>query len=196
MIYTPYKVYTIFKTTEAEVKDKKVNILDEKGWEKRISQKNRDLQQEIANLFNTKFCNVDMAEYIRCGFKHFKGFSYDKFFREIVLNEYIAQDSRIKRKSDESLADVLKSLKYIDKPIEMYLKEMDGEERSIIKDYIFNNVTSTVIAWSIWRNLWVPTSTEWEYMNVIQNNWADFEKNVVKFAPMLDKWRKSMKGRK
>lgn len=194
MYQTPYNVYVTFKTIEAEIKNKDSKPLDEEAFEKRVSQKNRDLCQEIADLFNTKFANVDLEGYIRCGFHHFKGFSFDKFFREIVLQEYIARDARNKRNTNEDLQSILKSLKYINKNIQVYLKEMDGEERKIVQDYVRNKIGPTIIVYCIWRNLFKPTDVEWEYMTTIKNNYAAFEKNVIKYAPMLDKWRVNMKG--
>lgn len=197
MRHTPYSVYQTFKSVEAEVKKKKApkeQTLEQ--YEKRISEKNQELHKQVADLFNTRFSNVNFSEYCRCGFHHFKGFGFDKMFREIVLNEYISRDSRLKRKSDETLKDVLKSLKHINGPLEKYLDEMNEGQRLILEDYIFNRIGSTIVVYAIWRNLWKPTDIEWEYMNVIQSNWAAFEKNVVKYAPMIDKWRKEMKKRK
>ena len=195
MIYKPYDIYRTFKTVEGRVKDKKTRIATEDKYDSRMSDKNKELLQEISNLFNTKFQNVELEGYIECGFEHFKGFSYDKFFREIVLSEYIARDSRKKRKSTDTLPDILKSLKYIDRDLNKYVNERIEEHRVILDDYIRNRVCSTVVVYCIWRGLWNPDGVEWEYMNVIQGNYSDFEKNVVKFAPMLDKWRKSMKGK-
>jgi len=196
MTYTPYDVYQVFKTIESDIKKTKIKILDVDVYIKRISIKNQDLIKQISDLFNTRFANVDLSEYIRCGFHHFKSFGFDKFFREIILNEYISRDSRHKRNPNETLEDVLKSLKFIDKPIETYLLDTIGDQKQILDDYIFNRIGPTVVVWCIWRNLWKPTTIDWEYLNVIQNNWPAFEKNVIKHAPMLDKWRKTMKGKK
>lgn len=196
MIYTPYKVYHTFKTIEADIKGKKVSVMSEDAYEKRISQKNKDLHQKVSDLFNTQFSNVALDGYIRCGFHHFKTFGFDKFFREIVLQEYISRDTRRKRNPDESLSDVMKSLSFVNRSIDKYVKEeTEDGQKMIIHDYIFNNIGPTLITWVVWRNIWVPSDVEWEYFDVIKSNWPMYEKNVVKFAPLLDKWRKNMKGK-
>lgn len=192
-MYKPYDVYRIYKTVENRVKRKNTKILSEDAYNRRLSDANKDLLQQIADLFNTKFSNVDLTEYIECGFHHFKGFSYDKFFREIVLNEYIARDARKKLNSSEGLQVILATFKHIDRNLDIYVNEMDNGRRVILKDYIMNNTCATVVTYCIWRNLWQPTELEWEYMTAIKNNYSDFEKNVIKFAPLIDKWRKSMK---
>jgi hypothetical protein len=196
MIYTPYDIYQVFKTVENEVKGKTAKIALEDTYDKRMSDKNKGLLQDIADLFNTKFTNVDLARYTKCGFDHFKGFGYDKYFREIVLNEYISRDARIKRNSKEGIANILETFKFIDRNLDIYVTEIDGDQRRILTDYIMNRVCSTVVVYCIWRNIWEPTDIEWEYMNVIKNNYPDFEQNVVKFAPMMDKWRKTIKTKK
>ena len=192
-MYTPYDVYKTFKTVEAEVKGKNLKLLSEDKYDKRLSSDNKDILQKTADLFSTRFSKVDMAEYIRCGFHHFKSFGYNKMFREIVLQEYISRDSRIKRNPTENLKQVLDSLKVIDKPINVYLNETVNGEKRILHDYMLNNIGCTVVVWCIWRNLWVPTDIEWEYLNVIKNNFAEFEKNVIKWTPLLDQWRRKIK---
>jgi hypothetical protein len=188
-----YDVYKAFKEVEGEIKGKVVSILSEDGYAKRVSGSSRDALRQAAGLFSTKFSNIDIKEYIRCGFAHFKGFNYDKMFRDIVINEYIARDSRKKRDIQEPLTKVMSDLKYINKPIELYLNEFDGSTRLIVKEYLLNRIGSTIVVYCIWRNLFQPTSVEWEYMNIIQNNYPAFEKNVVKFATMIDKWRANIK---
>jgi len=194
-MHTPYSVYSVFKDVQNDVKNKTTKTLDEDAFIRRISSKNQEILKQISDLFNTKFSNINLDEYIRCGFHHFKGFGYDKMFREIVLNEYISRDSRIKRGSDEGLSKVLESLKYINRPLESYINEVVGGERTIVKDYVMNRIGSTIVVYCIWRNLFTPTDIEWGYMNTIQNNFPLFEKNVVKFASLIDLWRRKMKGK-
>jgi hypothetical protein len=188
-----YDVYKAFKEVEGEVKGKTVSILGEDGYTKRVSGGTRDALRQAAGLFSTKFSNIDLKEYIRCGFFHFKGFNYDKLFRDIVINEYIARDSRKKRDIQEPITKVMADLKYIGKPVELYLKEQEGNTKRIIRDYLMNKIGSTIVVYCIWRNLFQPTTIEWEYLNIIQNNYPAFEKNVVKFATMIDKWRATIK---
>lgn len=192
-MYTIYDVYKVFKEVESEVKNKPYNPLSEEGFMKKTSEKNIQLIQDIANVFNTRFVNVNLREYIKCGFHHFKSFGYDKMFREIVLKEYISRDSRAKRNTSEPISKIISDIKHINRPLEKYVNEYDGQERVIIKDYMMGSISSTMVAYCIWRNLLQPNEMEWTYLNTIKNNFPAFEKNVVKFATMIDKWRKDMK---
>lgn len=194
-MYTDYDVYKMFKEVECGEKGKPVSMLSEDGYNKRISDGSRDALRQAAGLFNTKFSNIDLKEYIKCGFSHFKGFNYDKMFRDIVINEYIARDSRRKRDTQEPLTKIMGDLKYIDKPLETYIKEVDGSQKVIIKDYLLNKIGSTIIVYCIWRNIFQPTSIEWGYLSTIQNNYPLFEKNVVKFASLIDKWRVNIRSK-
>ena len=195
-MYNEYDVYKVFKEVENEEKGKTTKILSEDGFYKRVSDNSKDALRQAAGLFNTKFSNIELRDYIRCGFSHFKGFNYDKMFRDIVLSEYIARDSRKKRDTQEPLTKIMSDLKFINRPLEDYIREMDGTQRVIINDYLLNRIGSTVIAYCVWRNLFQPTSVEWEYMNTIKNNYPAFEKNVVKFAALIDKWRASMRAKR
>lgn len=196
MIYKEYDIYKAFKEVEGEVKGKEFKILAEAAFAGRISAKNFELIKKVTDLFNTRFSNVNLKEYLRCGFHHFKSFDYDKVFREIVLNEYIARDARNKRNIKEPISKILSDMKYINRPLDYYLREVDGNRRVILTDYIQNNIGSTIVVYCIWRNLFKPTEEEWEYMSNIKNNYPAYETNVVKFAGMIDKWKASMKERK
>jgi hypothetical protein len=188
-----YDVYVTFKEVENEVKNKKTKIASEDTYSNRMSDDTLDAIRQIADLFNTRYSNVDLKEFIRCGFHHFKGFNYDKMFRDIVLKEYIARDSRTKRNTDESLSKILLDLKYINRSLDIYTKESDGHQPLIIRDYLLNRIGSTVITYCIWRNIFIPTDSDWEYLSTIKNNYPLFEKNVVKFAGLIDKWQTKMR---
>lgn len=195
-MYSDYDVYKVFKEVENEIKGKITKPLSEDVYLKRTSDDSRDALKQAANLFNTKFSNIDLKQYIHCGFHHFKTFNYDKMFRDVVINEYISRDSRKKRDTQESLSKVMEDLKFINRSLEAYTSEFVGDQRLIIKDYLLNRIGSTVLVYCIWRNLFQPSSIEWEYLNTIQNNYPLFEKNVVKFAALIDKWRVKMKANK
>lgn len=195
-MYSDYDVYKVFKEVENEIKGKITKPLSEDVYLKRTSDDSRDALKQAANLFNTKFSNIDLKQYIHCGFHHFKTFNYDKMFRDVVINEYISRDSRKKRDTQESLSKVMEDLKFINRSLEAYTSEFVGDQRLIIKDYLLNRIGSTILVYCIWRNLFQPSSIEWEYLNTIQNNYPLFEKNVVKFAALIDKWRVKMKANK
>lgn len=195
-MYTRYEIYKAFKEVENEVKGKTTKILEESNYSNRMSDDTYDALRQCADLFNTKYTNVDLKEYIRCGFHHFKSFNYDKMFRDIVLNEYIARDSRTKRNTEETISKILSDLKYISRPLESYIKESDGYQKVMIKDYLLNKIGSTVLTYCIWRNIYIPTDMEWEYLSTIKNNYPLFEKNVVKFAGLIDQWRAKMRDKK
>lgn len=195
-MYSDYDVYVIFKEVENEVKGKDTKPLTEDIYLKRVSVESRGALRQAADLFNTKFSNVDLKQYIHCGFHHFKSFNYDKMFREVVIDEYIARDSRKKRDVQEPLSKVMADLKFINRPLEAYIAEYIGEQRLIVKDYLLNKIGSTIVVYCIWRNIFQPSSSDWEYLNTIQNNYPLFEKNVVKFAALIDKWRANMKVKK
>ena len=195
-MYSIYDVYVIFKEIEGEVKGKTIKVLGEDCYENRMSPDSLDALRQCADLFNTRYSNIDLREYIRCGFHHFKSFNYDKMFRDIVLKEYIARDSRTKRNIEEPISKILSDLKYINRSLDTYTKEMVGYERVILKDYTLNKIGSTVITYCIWRNIFIPTDAEWEYLDTIKNNYPLFEKNVVKFAGLIDKWQSSMRNNK
>jgi hypothetical protein len=195
-MFSDYDVYKVFKEVENEEKGKNTKILDEDSYNKRVSENSRDALRQSANLFNTKFSNIELKEYVRCGFCQFKSFNYDKMFRDVVINEYISRDSRKKRNSQESLKKVMDDLKFIDRPLESYILEVDNNQKMIIKDYLLNRIGSTILVYCIWRNLFHPDNLDWEYMNTIKNNYPVFEKNVVKFASLIDKWRISMREKR
>ncbi|MCK5018034.1 MAG: hypothetical protein KAS32_13340 [Candidatus Peribacteraceae bacterium] len=194
MLYRQYDIYHTFKTVEAKVKGKSPKPLTSDGYEKRISQKNKDLIQGVADQFNTRYSNVDLERYIECGFHHYKGFTYSLMQRDIVLNEYISRDSRIKRNATETALEVSQGLKYINRSLEGYVEERDNIQRRIISDYLHNNIGGTIVTYCIWCKMFVPTDVEWGYMNTIQNNYSVFEMNAIKFKPLIDKWCKTIGG--
>lgn len=193
-MYSRYDAYLIFKEIESEVKGKPFKPLTEEMFLKRTSEKNLEHTRKISNIFNTRFQNVNLRDYIKCGFHHFKSFDYDKMFRDVVLQEYIARDNRIKRNPEENITKIMSDMKYINRYLDSYVNEHDGNQRIILKDYIHNNIGSTILVYSIWRSIFKPDSFEWEYMSTIKNNFPLFEKNAIKFAPMIDKWRTKMKA--
>ena len=195
-MYTRYEIYKAFKEVENEVKGKSTKILEENTYSNRLSEDTLDAMRQCADLFNTRYANIDLKDFIKCGFYHFKSFTYDKMFRDIVLSEYIARDSRTKRDTEEPISKILSDLKYINRPLDKYVNEFDGHQKVVIKDYLLNKIGSTVLTYCIWRNIYRPSDAEWEYMSTIKNNYPSFEKNVVKFAGLIDKWQSSMRDKR
>lgn len=195
-MYTNYTFYKKFKETEADIKGVKPKVLTEDMFLKRVSEKNHDIIGKCADLFNTRFSSVDLSEYIKCGFHHFKTFNFDKMFREVVLQEYIARDRRKKMNVKEGMAKILDDMKYINMYIDDYTKIEDGGIRRIIRDYLDNKIGNTIVVYCIWRCIFVPSDIEWEYLEIIKNNYPEHEKNVAKFAGMIDNWRSKMKAKR
>lgn len=190
-MYKGYDIYVIFKTVENEVKGKNTKILDEESYSKRVSEKNRMVLQELAGLFNTRYVNVNPHSFVKCGFDLYKSFDYSKMLRDTVINLYIQRDSRLKRNPNEPIGKIISDLKFVDRNLNKYANEFTNNQRTIIRDYVFNNIGSTLLVYCIWRGMFEPNDIEWEYLNIIKNNYPLFEKNVTKFANMIDKWNKS-----
>jgi hypothetical protein len=195
-MYTDYDVYYVFKTVENEIKGKENNkILNENVYRQRISKGKQEIIQKCADLFNTRFVNINLDEYIRCGFYHFKTFNFDKMFNNIVIDEYIARDKRTKRKIVESKEKILSDLRYIEQPLSKYTQKINGTHKNIIFDYMTNKVGPTVIMYCIKRGLLNPSDIEWGYMTVLSNNKDILEKCVLKHYDMITDWDKNEKAR-
>lgn len=89
--------------------------------QKTITEQDKAYLKAISNNFNTVWHNINLNDFIRCGFSIFKeNFTFEKFFERKVIDLYIRKDKQNKWYSRMSIKESFeKSMNFVRK----YMKE-------------------------------------------------------------------------
>ena len=144
---TPYHVYCAYR--KAKANGKKYRLASEDTYRNKISTISLLEIDKCSQYFNTLYTNINLELYMVCGFKVYKGFSFQKFLDPKILEEYKLTDKRIKRNVDVSKEDIDASFKCIGMPLYKYCKCTLGQKKLIIDDYQFNRIHGVIVVYCI-----------------------------------------------
>lgn len=148
-----FDVYCAFRKAQSLSKDKPYRL--PKDWDKfleKMNKKNAEWLYKCMVYFNTTYSNIDIDEYMGCGFILWKGFTYKHFCDRKIIDLYIQRDKIRKRKLEVSVGEIETSFSVIksyleDKPmrpgynqLQSFCKFRDGEIRIIINKYNQNEI--------------------------------------------------------
>lgn len=132
-MYEVKDVYTAYRKINAEVKGYggfRVPKDFDTYFATKLNKPSQEGLLRATNYFNTKWQNVDIDEYMRCGFDLFKTFSYYNITNPSVIDLYIQRD-KIQKRAAKIDKDTFKtSLKFINN----YMKSKKSSN-NILKDY-------------------------------------------------------------
>ena len=168
--------------------------------EKRMSESNRRNLEKITQYFNTKWINIDVDRYFDYGFELFnKGFSYNKFLDQRLIQYYIDKDKNIKRDDDTAAENLKKSIIFVKKwinenckdskisPITIYCNKSDEKVRLPIKHYARGNIHRMFLTWLIREGYFQPKNYELSYINYIAENYRNNLEKLKGFNKMMEK---------
>ena len=182
---TPYDVYVAYVTAKQVRKSKVAKPLTEEKYRNRLSSKTLDIIDLLSNYFNTIYSNVNPVMYMLCGFNIYKNFGYPNFLNKKILDEFICEDKRQKRKSDVTENDIRRSFDHINMPLSNYCKLMDGTQKMIITDYLLNNIHGSIIVYCMFIKLISFNTIEKDYIYYINNNFSEHLKSMFKREQLI-----------
>jgi hypothetical protein len=170
---TEYDVYCSFRRAQS-LKNNKAYRLP-KDWEAYNAKMNTANAQWLYKLtvyFNTTYSNLNMDEYMNCGFELYPKFTYKNFFDSRVLNLYIEKDKAKKRRTEvaqHEIDDTFANIKeFLDtqparegySQLQSYCKFRDGERRVIINMYMRGLVDTMTLVYCIKKRYLILTDDE------------------------------------
>jgi len=178
-------VYKKFKEIESQVKNIPLNFNYSK-----LSSKNKDMLEHMADLFNTVYQNINIDAYIRTGFKLWKRFDISKLNDSRVFEKYKSDDKRYKRNFNPDKKTIMKSMIYIKKnytDLYNYCKS-GGMVRQPIHDYLQNLIDPVVLCYLIEKKYLKLNNEEINFLSYFNNNYVDIKSNMYKHHNMLQKY--------
>lgn len=191
-----FDVYCAFRRAQADANNRGYHL--PKKWDtflSKMNKKNAEWLYKAMVHFNTTYSNVDINEYMACGFILWKGFTYKHFCDRKVIDLYIQRDKIKKRKMEMSYDEIEKSFDnikyYLDnKPIrsgytqlQNFCKFRDGEVRIIINKYNQNEVDSLTLVYCISKSYIVLTDDERALIPYISQRYRELNENL---QPILE----------
>ena len=158
----PIDIYYFFRKAQSESKG--VGFRMPKNFdqhlEKKFSIKNKEALLMATKFFNTKWVNIDVYKFMKCGFELFKTFTYVKFFDTRVINFYIERDKNLKREMTFNKDLIVKSVKFVKRYLKEnsitlsdYCKQQEGHTKVIVNHYISNNIDKYFFSWLVNRGI-------------------------------------------
>ncbi len=144
----------------------------------------------LTNLFNTRWSNINIDEYMKCGIELWKGFSYSKFLNAKVIKKYISNDKKYKRNSVtreklEKSFEYLKNNNYIS--LSKYCDDkVDGICKPIY-DYIHNDINRILMEYILLNKMIKPNEIELMYVSSLLQNKKDANQRVKSFGRYIKK---------
>lgn len=193
---TEFDVYYAFRKAQSLAKDRGFRI--PKDWDKfleKMNKKNAEWLYRAMVHFNTTYSNIDIDEYMACGFTLWKGFTYKHFCDPKILELYIQLDKIKKRKLDVSHHEIEKSFSVIkhylnSQPLrsgytqlQSFCKFRDGEVRIIINKYNQNEIDPLTLVYCISKSYVVLTDDERALMPYISQRYRELNENL---QPVLE----------
>lgn len=127
-------------------------------WNSKINNTLKKQLTRISKYFLTVWSNIDLEDFIKCGFEVFKGFYFHQFFDKKIMSLYITKDKIKKRNQENIKKEIVKSVCYIKKYMKGkkydhliidYCKLKKGFSYILIEDYLKNKITLSFLCWII-----------------------------------------------
>ena len=121
----------------------------------RLSEKNQEALDIAAKYFSTKWHNIDISIFMKCGFEIIPKFSYTDIFNTKVMRYYIQRDKEKKWHTKMSKENIVNSLKFVKnynknnniKNVMHYCNMYDNGKKIIVDHYMKNKVCKYFILW-------------------------------------------------
>jgi len=167
----------------------------------KLTESNLLILQRLTGQFNTNWSNIDPAIYFKCGIVIWKTFSYSKFLNRKILDRYIKDDKRKKRKAfdktDEEIKnDIKNSLNYIKNQgfasIKEYSQVIVDSTHLCVDDYFGEKIDLILTAHIIYTkgfNLFGIDDVNLTYIN---NNQTVIKGLVKRFSRVIKKMEKEI----
>ncbi len=193
---TEFDVYAAFRRAQANANDRGYRL--PKNWnsfKERMNKKNSEWLYKATVYFNTTYSNVNIDEYMACGFELWKGFTYKHFCDPRVIELYIQKDKIKKRKLSSSKEEIENSFSFIsnylnEKPsrpgytqLQNFCKFRNGEVREIINMYNRSKVDSLTVTYCILKRYIVLTDDERALVPYISQRYRELVENL---QPVLE----------
>jgi hypothetical protein len=182
---TDFDVYCAYRKAQAKSKNRPYRI--PKDWNKqrneKMSEQNLKWLDESVIHFNTRFCNIDIDEYMSCGFELLKTFTYKNFLDSRIIELYIQKDKIKKRKLLSTKKDIVRSLStvkqyMINSPqkdgyssLQLFCKLKNGEQRVIVDEYNKNNIDPALFVYCMSKKYFELTDFERSIIPYIRENY-------------------------
>jgi len=189
---TEWDVYTSFRRAQAIAKDKPYRL--PKNWESfklKMSKQNDEWLYKATVWFNTKYVNIDIDEYMLCGFELWKGFTYKHFCDSRVINLYIEKDKIKKRKMQITHEEIDKSFVNIenwlkDQPLrsgytqlQNLCKFREGEIRCVIGLYNRGLVDTMTLTYCLNKRYLIMSDDERLLMPYISQRYRELQESLL-----------------
>jgi len=171
---------------------KKVKCQKEVTKIPKISDDNLKIITDLTNLFNTKWHNIRISDYMKCGMELWKGFSYSKFLDERILKKYIKNDKTIKRNSigKEHIISSFKHLKENQyKTLKDYSTHRTEGIYTPIYDYIHNHIDKILMGYLLYNSIVKPNEIEMIYVDTLicnKNEMRGYIKTYTRLIKRLE----------
>lgn len=197
-----YDVYCSFRRAQAISKDRGYRI--PKNWDDflgKMNHKNAEWLYKMMSYFNTTYSNIDLDEYMKCGFELWKGFTYKHFCDGKIIDLYIQKDKIKKRKMTSSRESIDKSFAYVNNHLDNstihcmrnytklhnYCKLRDGQIRRIIKAYNSNDIDSMLLVYCIHKGYIDLIDDERSLIPYIVPRYRELRENMLEMIDYIKK---------
>lgn len=195
---TEFDVYAAFRRAQADANGRGYRLpKDWPAFQAKMTKQNGEWLYKAMVHFNTIHNNVNLDQYMACGFELWKGFTYKHFSDSRVIGLYIEKDKIKKRKMQSTIDEIDKSFEFMvgylsDKPkrpgytqLQNICKLRDGEVRTIINMYNRNEVDTTTIVYCLTKQYLIMTDDERALMPYISQRFRELSENLKDVMPYM-----------
>lgn len=192
MFYETIDIVNKFKEVKGQKPVKKIP---------KLTENNLLLLQRLTDQFNTNWYNIEPTLYFKCGIMLWKTFSYSKFLDRKILDKYIKDDKRKKRKAfdktDEEIKnDIKKSLDYIKNQgyssIKEYSQVIVNSTHLCVDDYFRERIDLVLTAYIIQAKGFSLFGVDDICLSYINNNQPIIKKLVKRYSRVINKILKNV----
>jgi hypothetical protein len=168
-----------------------------------LTGKKLDILNTLELYFNTKWINIDVAQYFDAGFDVYqKNFYVNKWLSPRIIQRYIARDKASKLISDSLVYDMSKSLKFVLEvtkehssvdPLYTYSRMYYNIIPASIEHYRQGKVSSVFIAYMISTGYLEVSDDIKPYIEPVVNNYREYIANMRKLNMNVKKMIKEIK---
>lgn len=180
------KAQSIYLSTPFVI-PKKVDVVFSK-----LPKTNQKIIKTLCDNFNTKWQNIVIREYFRCGFEIYSTkFTYRKLLDPRVLKRYIERDKSIKREDGITEEQIRNDVKFIKKwmlqhthikgsnIMEQYCVYLEDGIKAPIKHFLENNINKYTLVWLISSKALFLTEEEKRLLPLVMENYWRYSNEVI-----------------
>lgn len=188
---TDYDIYVAFRQAQALSKNRPYRL--PKDWESyktTMSEANIKGLEKAVVYFNTTYSNIDLLEYMKCGFEVYKGLNYTNFLKPNIIQHYISKDKSKKRQMESSVDDIDNSFSYIKSymsnkkvhtgysRLQSFCKFRTGEIRDIVLLYNKNKIDQMTLVYCLFKRYIVLNDDERPLVPYISQRYRELCDNL------------------